>query len=79
MNSTANDTARNESQVRQLTAQKDRPARTFTFQDSHNVLTPSTSRDEAPRSDPCSLRGFQKDPQLHQRVAHKTAKAPIDL
>ena len=34
VNGTANDTSRNESQVRQLTVQKDRPARTVTFQDS---------------------------------------------
>ena len=43
VNATANDTARNEGQVRQLTAQEDRTARTVTFRDSYDVLTPPTS------------------------------------
>ena len=81
VNATANITSRNEGQ----NYRRVDPARTVTFQDSYDVLTPSTSRDEAPRYDPSSLIGFQKDPQLQerqrqqQRVEHKNAKARIDL
>ena len=57
---------------------------TVIFQDSYDVLTPSTSRDDAPRGDPDQLIGYQKDPQLKERQRQQqhdesqTAKAPRD-
>ena len=80
MNAIANDTVRSEEKARE-----NRPTRTVMFQDSYDALNPSTSRDEAPRSEPICLLGFQKDPQLQerqrqrQRVENKAANAPIDL
>ena len=54
--------------------------RTFTFKDSYEEVTPSSSRSESSR-----LIGFQKDPKLRerqreqQRTENKNANAPIDL
>ena len=73
-------TITNEEQTRD-----NRQARTVTFQDSYDELTPSSSRSETPRNEPSRLVGFQKDPKLkerqrqQQRVKSKTTNAPIDL
>ena len=63
----------------------DRCPRQVTFRDSYNVLSPSKSRDNAPRGDTEHLIGYQKDLQLKerqrqkQRAEFRAAKAPADL
>ena len=80
VNAIANNTIQNGKQT-----QESRPARTVTFQDSYDVLTPSSSKHEPTRNEPSRLVGFQKDPKLQerqrqqQRVENKTTKAPTDL
>ena len=64
---------------------ENRQSRTVTFQDSHEELTPSSSKSEPPRNEPNCLIGFQKDPKPQerqreqQRAENKTTNAPIDL
>ena len=54
-------------QVTQEQANKTRPTRKVTFQDSYEELTPSTSNPQPARNEPSKLIGFQKDPKLYER------------
>ena len=78
------DSSQNIAQHVQLT-DENRPSRVVTLQYSYNVLTPSTSRDEAPGGDPNHIIGYQKAPLLQkrhrqqQKSESKAAKAPIDI
>ena len=79
-NAIADSTTQNEEQPRES-----RPARTVSFQDSHDELVQSSSRDEPPKTEPARVVGYHRDPQMQERqreqqkAGKKAASTVIDL